>query len=153
MTSQNKKTFPKILWISKLFWPLFGQLNEKYLPLGSVSDCFRYSNPFLDTLYVHTCCFLLICNSCKSLSLDTSDTCRLGWCIDVFGEDTVESIKDLSPALAILWLLDNVLLWPKRINNKYSEKKNKIHFQKLVLIHMHGSKGGTLGEIEFVNSV
>ena len=62
----------------------------------------------------HACCFLLICNSCKSLSLDTSDTCRPGWCIVVFGEDTVESIKDLSPALAILWLLDNVLLWPGR---------------------------------------
>jgi len=27
------KTFPKILRISKLFQPVFGPLNEKYLPL------------------------------------------------------------------------------------------------------------------------
>ena len=84
--------------------------------------------------------FFAIWSSCSSRSLDNS--CRkLWWCIEVGGEAadaaaaaaaavlaepellaTVDKIKDLSPALAILWLLDSVLLWPGKIKRKVSKK-------------------------------
>ena len=44
------KTFPKILRISKLFQPVFGPLNEKYLPLDQ-ELAYRVFHP---NLPVHT---------------------------------------------------------------------------------------------------
>ena len=46
----KQKTFPKILWISKLFRPLFGQLNEKYLPLVTIIVCFSKIFPKISCL-------------------------------------------------------------------------------------------------------
>ena len=44
---------------------------------------------------------------------------------------TVDKIKDLSPALAILWLLDRVLLWPEKKSRKSFSKECRNHTEAL----------------------